>query len=652
MPSLPSDSIPTALPEESVEDLYENAPCGYLSTLPNGTIVRVNQTFLTWTGYSREELLVGKRFRDLLTIGGKLFHETHYAPLLRMQGFVNEISFELVCKNGRPLPVLINSVQKQDAAGTPAFHRTTLFNITDRKLYERELLLARRQAEQAELAARAKADFVSMVSHEIRTPMNAILGLAGLLLQTELNSEQQKYLHLLQSSSENLLELLNNILDLNKIEAAKVTLEERRFDLRQLIHGLLHGLHVKAEQKQLAVRLELDERLPHGLLGDPIKLSQVLTNLVANAIKFTERGAVTLAAHVRDSSPQAVFVDFRVTDTGIGIPEEHLARIFEEFTQASYDIQLKYGGTGLGLSICRKLLALYGSQLHVESVPGKGSCFFFTLRLKVAEAAEEPAVKPPPSEHCLTGLKLLVAEDNSLNVFVLSQFLRKWGADFEVVENGHGAVAKVQQGHFDLILMDLQMPELDGYAATRAIRGLPEERLHRLPILALSASNRLGLEEQLAAAGFTGFVGKPFKPDDLLSKISLHCARPSRFSLEGLRRLAEGDRHALRELIAVAIANCQQAQPTFQRALEAGDLEGFEFHAHKIKMTQELLQAEALRAALQRGRALLSRRDSDAELVRAAAHALHAELEDIITALRADLATVAAGLPAEEDSRN
>ena len=165
--------------EESAEDLYENAPCGYLSTQPNGTIIRVNRTFLAWTGYEREELVGRKRLQDLLTVGGKIFHETHYGPLLRMQGAINEINFDVVCKDGRTVPTLLNSVQKKDAAGKPLLNRTTLFNITDRKNYERELVLARKRAEDA---ARAKADFLSMISHEIRTPMNAIIGLSGLLL--------------------------------------------------------------------------------------------------------------------------------------------------------------------------------------------------------------------------------------------------------------------------------------------------------------------------------------------------------------------------------------------------------------------------------------------------------------------------------------
>jgi PAS domain S-box-containing protein len=647
--------------------LYEHAPCGYLSTLPNGTLVRVNQTFLEWTGYTREELLAGIRFQDLLTVGGKIFHETHYAPLLQMQGFVREINFELMCKEGGLLPVLINSAQKKDASGRPVLHRTTVFSITDRKNYERELLLARKRAEQAEQLAKARTDFLSIVSHEIRTPMNAIVGLSGLLRQTELSAEQQKYVSILQASSENLLGLLDNILDLRKLETGKLVLEERRFHVRQLLYGIFYGLTAKAEEKKLAVHVVVDEQVPAWLLGDPVKISQVLTHLLANAIKFTDQGAVTLAARLQESSPESVVVDFRVTDTGIGISEGRQAELFEEFTLASDDIHLRHGSSGLGLAICQKVLRLYGSKLGMESAPGAGSTFFFELNLKVApepEKSEAVDGKGPAHPQSLRGAHLLVAEDNTVNVFVLSQYLRKWGATFEVVENGHQAVARVQEARYDLVLMDLQMPELDGYEATRAIRALPEEKFRRLPILAITASTRVGLEERISAAGFTDFVCKPFKPEELFSKISRCGASPPatpvaeepvrirevaappvslpRFSLGEFRNMAEGDPEALREFITITLTSAEQHKHAFQKAFETRNLEEFDFQAHKIKMTVALLQAHALQSALQQGRALLVSKESAPPSLQAAVHAIHAELDAIIAALREEELQLAA----------
>lgn len=377
------DVPPAALLEESAEELYENAPCGYVSALPGGLLVRVNQTFLSWTGYRREDLVGRKRFQDLLTAGGRIYHETHYAPLLQMQGSVREIAVEIVRADARRLPALINSVLKRDEAGKPLLVRTTIFNATDRKEYERELLRERQRAEQA---AKATGDFLSMISHEIRTPLSAIMGAAHLLGTTELSPPQQKFVRILRSSSESLLSLVNQILDFGKIEAGKVSLEERSFDLRQLVQGIVDGLPVQDEGKDVSFEVHVDERVPGWLLGDPVKIGQVLTNLLSNAVKFTARGSVTLTLQVRELVADAVSIHFRVADTGIGIAPDRLPHIFDAFTQASYDIGIKYGGTGLGLAISKKLVELHGSRITVESELGQGTTFSFDLRLKTAAA--------------------------------------------------------------------------------------------------------------------------------------------------------------------------------------------------------------------------------------------------------------------------
>jgi PAS domain S-box-containing protein len=381
MEALP-DPIQAELLQESAEDLYENAPCGYLSALPDGTILKLNQTFLSWTGYQRDQLVGRKRFQDLLTAGGRIFHETHYAPLLRMQGSVREIAVEIVCADGRRLPALINTVLKKDAAGKPLLARTTVFDATDRREYERELL---RQRQRVELADKAKADFISTVSHEIRNPVTSILGITHLLgLTDHLSPQQEELLKILRRSSENLLHLINDILDFSKIEAGKSPLEERSFDLRHVVEGVVQPLRLEAEGKGLVLSSHVDERVPENLLGDPVKIGQVLTNLVSNAVKFTTEGAVAVAVRVRELAPEAVSIEFRVADTGIGISAQQVPYIFDDFSQASYDIGLKYGGTGLGLAISKKLVELHGGQLAVDSEVGRGTTFWFILRLKAA----------------------------------------------------------------------------------------------------------------------------------------------------------------------------------------------------------------------------------------------------------------------------
>lgn len=510
--------------EESAEDLYENAPCGYLSTSPGGTIVRVNQTFLAWTGHGREDLVGRKRFYELLTAGGRIFYETHYAPLLQMQGTVREIALDLVCADGRRLPVLINSTLRTDGAGKPLLVRTTVFNATDRKEYERELL---RERQRAEAATKAKSDFLAMISHEIRTPLTAIMGVAHLLGITQLSQQQEKLVRTLRSSSESLLQLVNQILDFGKIEAGAMSLEERPVDLRQLVQEIAGRFQLKAQEKGLTLEVHVDERVPREVAGDPVKLGQVLTNLTGNALKFTSEGSVTVALEVRAIEPEAVSIELRVSDTGIGIAPDRLEHVFDDFTQANYDIGLKYGGTGLGLSISRKLVEMHGSRIQVESELGRGTAFFFELRFKTVAGMETPGPIEAPSG--LEGLKVLVAEDNKVNVFVLTGLLRSWGVELDVVSNGRQAVDHVRSRHYDLVLMDLHMPELDGYAAAREIRSLPGERFAKLPIIALSASTRMALPHEIDAAGFNEFVGKPVSAEILRGKLARY-ARTDRAS--------------------------------------------------------------------------------------------------------------------------
>ena len=363
--------------DESAEDLYEHAPCGYLSTLPDGTIVRVNQTLLDWLHRGRSELLSGTKFQRLLTIGSRIYHETHYAPLLRMQGTVNEIALELVRGDGRVLPVLVNARQRLDRDGTPLFNRITVFDATDRRRYERELLLARRKAEQV---AKDKADLLAMLSHDIRNPLNALKVVVHLLQSSELSEAQRGYLRVIRSSSENMLELVDRVLELSKAESSSFALAETPFSMRDIVADVVATFTAKARDKQLALRWVVEEAVPAQLIGDPVAMRQILTNLVANAVKFTERGAVTIRVGVKERAVDAVTLDVVVSDTGIGIPADALDRIFNEFTQASYQTAVKFGGTGLGLTIVRKLLALYGSTVNVVSEPGQGSTFSFGVR--------------------------------------------------------------------------------------------------------------------------------------------------------------------------------------------------------------------------------------------------------------------------------
>jgi PAS domain S-box-containing protein len=370
--------VDEALLEESAEELYEHAPCGYLSTLPDGTIVRVNNTFVEWVGVSRDTLMAATKFQTLLTIGSRIYYETHYAPLLRMQGFANEIALEVVRDDGHVVPVLVNSRQKREPDGTPLFNRITLFDSTDRRRYERELLLARRKAEQI---AQDKAHLLAMLSHDIRNPLNALMGVVQMLDRGELSDQQRRFVRLLKSSSENMLNLLNHVLDLSKAESSSFALVETPFSLLAVVDDVVSTFEAACREKSVQIRVNLAESVPAAVVGDPVAIRQILTNLVGNAVKFTAAGSVTVTVEPTQIGTDAVTLAFAVSDTGIGIAPDVIDRIFNEFTQASYETAMRFGGTGLGLTITRRLLALYGSTVRVKSVPGQGSTFSFSLRL-------------------------------------------------------------------------------------------------------------------------------------------------------------------------------------------------------------------------------------------------------------------------------
>ena len=372
------DALNASLLDETAEDLYEHAPCGYVSLLPDGTIGRANATFLEWTGFAREALIGRARFLDLLTVGGRLYYETHFQPLLQMQGFVRAIAFDLTRQNGERLAVLVNAVQRHYETGV--ITRITVFDATDRRRYERELLAARNRAEEA---ARAKTDLITMISHDLRAPLSAMMTAIALLGKSSPTPQQAKYLRVLQSSTAHALELVNNVLDLSRLESGRTPLREREFSLRELVEEIAAAARAAAVQKpELQIQARVDDVVPERLIGDRAKIGQVIANLMMNAVKFTPRGFVALLVGVREDTSEAVTLDIVVSDSGIGIPADRLPHIFDEYTQASDEIAETYGGTGLGLAISRKLLQLYGSELNVTSTVNQGTTFSFALTLR------------------------------------------------------------------------------------------------------------------------------------------------------------------------------------------------------------------------------------------------------------------------------
>jgi CheY-like chemotaxis protein/two-component sensor histidine kinase len=372
--------------------------------------------------------------------------------------------------------------------------------------------------EKAEQAAKAKSQFLSIMSHELRTPLNAVIGITHLLLQNKPREDQQEDLRTLQFSGESLLQIINDILDFNKLDSGKIEISAIDFNLRELVQSLYQSFSYKAKEKNVVFDIEYDEKMPFMVKGDNFRLSQVLNNLISNAIKFTRQGRITLKVQMEQNNDQSFLTRFSVIDTGIGIPEDKKDKIFEQFTQANSDTTRLYGGTGLGLSISAKLVELMGSVITVDSELGKGSDFHFSIMLHKASKTEasSPAQKPfIRNPNSLKDKMILLAEDNPFNANIARRFIEGWGAKMDLVLDGQQALEFALRKKYDLILMDVQMPVLDGFSCSKAIR----KHLPDIPIIIVTASPKNEIMERIISSGINGFVSKPFKPNELQSKM-------------------------------------------------------------------------------------------------------------------------------------
>ncbi|HTE25484.1 ATP-binding protein [Flavitalea sp.] len=381
-------------------------------------------------------------------------------------------------------------------------------------------------ADQAREGLRVKSEFLSTMSHEIRTPLNSVIGMAHLLQRNNPRKDQQESFEVLLFSANNLLSIVNNILDYNKIEAGKIHFEQIRMDVPAISKNILAGLKTLADEKRLQLVLDLDPRITSYVIGDPTRTAQVLNNLVHNGLKFTSEGSVTLSVKIESLEPGFAVMRFAVIDTGIGIPSDKKELIFERFTQADSSTSRRYGGTGLGLSISQKILQLQGTTLMIDSETGKGSTFSFTQKFPLSQeklSEQKEQVKFVEEQKPLKGVDILLVEDNPMNVLVAQTFLERSGAKIDVATNGQEAIDKFDRERHRLILMDLDMPVLDGYQATRLLRKQGET----VPIIALTASLPYEVQYEVNQAGLSDIMVKPFNPDELHRVIMLHLSNSS-----------------------------------------------------------------------------------------------------------------------------
>ena len=386
-----------------------------------------------------------------------------------------------------------------------------LTDISKQKEFETRLDEARLAAEKAN---QIKSDFLSMISHELRTPLNAISGSVYSLFHEDPTEVQRTALNTINFAVDNLIIMINDLLDFQKIEAGKLTIEHNPFNLKNLMDQVIKGLSFHAKDSKNTLQLHLSDGLDLTVKGDKTRLSQILNNLITNALKFTNNGRVDVKVDLMGQVRNKVWVHFEVKDTGIGIAPEHQEMIFNDFDQVKPTFSSKYGGTGLGLSITRKLLNLMGGKISLDSEVGKGSRFYFELELDKVESISVETPKSPISTPSFDKLHLLMAEDNEVNSLVLGKIIKKWGFTFERVHNGKEAVEAVRNGSYDCILMDIQMPEMDGFEATLEIK-----KFSQTPIIALTAAAKLEIMERIDACGFEGFVAKPIDAAELLKKI-------------------------------------------------------------------------------------------------------------------------------------
>ncbi|MBN2875278.1 MAG: response regulator, partial [Spirochaetales bacterium] len=626
---------------------YLNVAAEIVMTMDeSGAVTLINDSGCRLLGYEKAELL-GHNWFDTC-VPADIREEVRQAVYGRLAGG-DESSHnenEVLTKDGRTVDVRWHNSVIRGMDGRVISVLSSGENISEQKRAARILMETNRQleeatvtatelAEKAKEASKAKSEFLANMSHEIRTPMNGVIGMTGLLLDTNLDDEQRRYAEMLKSSGESLLSLINDILDFSKIEARKLELEELDFDLQVLLDDFALSTAVRAKEKGLELTCTARTGVPSRLRGDPGRLRQILANLVGNAIKFTEHGGVSVLVSLESETASDVLLRCTVRDTGIGIPQDKLGMLFDEFSQVDASTTRRYGGSGLGLAISRQLVGMMGGTIGVESVEGTGSVFWFTVRfLKQHNEGSAETAQPPRARLSLREARdtladrqglVLIAEDNSTNQQVALGILKRLGVRADIVADGAEALASLESIPYDLVLMDVQMPVMDGLEATRRIRD-PSSRVlnHDVPVVAMTAHAMQGDKDRCIAAGMNDYVSKPVSPHDLAAALDawlpraagaaqpavgrapvtadaaapVHAAADASpvFDRAGFLDRLMGDEELMRDICAAFIEDSPSQLANLEAALESGDVATAERAAHSIKGAAANVGGERVRA--------------------------------------------------------
>lgn len=585
--------------EEKYQRIITNMNLGLMEVDTEGVVRYVNQSFSSMSGYTPLEIL-GKTASDVLTdkesislVNSKLES--------RQTGLSDTYEIAVRTKGGAEKWWLVSGAPLYNEVGTVSGSIGIHLDLTDHKNLEKELLESKQETERS---AKVKEVFLANMSHEIRTPMNGIIGMTRLLFRTELSEKQKFYLDIIKSASTSLMVILNDILDLSKMEAGKFTIEKEAFDFEKMIHHAYHVMLPKAQESGLDITVDIDPKINTSLFGDAHRITQVLLNLIGNSIKFTPKGKIELEAKLLERKEDQQWISIAVIDCGYGMDKEFVDKIFDKFSQEGSSTARKFGGTGLGMNICKELVELMEGEITVESEKGKGTTVMVQLPLDIYEGeinnvSEEIDVA---SVTHLKGKKILIAEDNSMNQLVVEATLAPYQMDLNFVENGAEAIDALQKQDFDLVLMDVQMPVMDGLQATEIIR----ERLQmEIPIIALTANVVEGDEKKYLNLGMNDFVPKPFEEYQIIQKLSIWLAdkddlskevidEESLYSLEKLNQISRGNKAFIKKIVNIFISETEKTVKIFNQAFVDQDFEEIKKVAHKMKPVIDQLSISIL----------------------------------------------------------